>query len=56
SDGLFSLDATRCLGACGLAPVAVVDGNTIGLATENNKLLTELKRIIAEEKNAALRA
>ncbi|HCK88951.1 MAG TPA: NAD(P)H-dependent oxidoreductase subunit E [Erysipelotrichaceae bacterium] len=56
ADGLFSLDATRCLGACGLAPVAVVDGKVIGAATDNNKLLTELKQIIAEEKNAALRA
>ena len=55
-NGIFSLDATRCLGACGLAPVAVVDGNTIGLATENNKLLTALKKIIAEEKAASLRA
>ena len=56
ADGLFSLDATRCLGACGLAPVAVVDGKVIGAATDNNKLLAELKQIIAEEKNAALRA
>ncbi len=52
-DGLFSLDATRCLGACGLAPVAVVDGRTIGAATTGNKLLNELKKIIAEEKAGA---
>ncbi|MDR1795316.1 MAG: NAD(P)H-dependent oxidoreductase subunit E [Erysipelotrichaceae bacterium] len=31
-DGLFSLDATRCLGACGLAPVAIVDGKVYGQA------------------------
>jgi NADH:ubiquinone oxidoreductase subunit E len=55
-DGLFSLDATRCLGACGLAPVAVVDGKVIGAATEGNKLLTELKAIINEEKSASLRS
>jgi NADH:ubiquinone oxidoreductase subunit E len=55
-DGLFSLDATRCLGACGLAPVAVVDGKVIGAATEGNKLVTELKAIINEEKSAALRS
>ena len=56
ADGLFSLDATRCLGACGLAPVAVVDGKVIGAATEGNKLLSELKAIINEEKSAALRS
>ena len=55
-DGLFSLDATRCLGACGLAPVAVVDGKVIGAATEGNKLLTELKAIINAEKSASLRS
>ena len=55
-DGIFSLDATRCLGACGLAPVAVVDGKVIGAATEGNKLLTELKAIINEEKSASLRS
>lgn len=32
-DGMFSLDATRCLGACGLAPVCVIDGKTIGQCT-----------------------
>ncbi|MCX5998959.1 MAG: NAD(P)H-dependent oxidoreductase subunit E [Chloroflexi bacterium] len=26
SDGMFSLDTVRCLGACALAPVATVDG------------------------------
>ena len=55
-DGLFSLDAARCLGACGLAPVAVVDGKVIGAATEGNKLVAELKAIINEEKSAALRS
>ena len=49
-DGLFSLDATRCLGACGLAPVAVIDERVIGDATNGNKMLEELKKIVAEEK------
>ncbi len=53
-DGLFSLDATRCLGACGLAPVAVVDGKVIGAATDKNKLVNELKQIIAQEKGTAV--
>lgn len=29
-DGLFTLEATRCLGCCGLAPVMVVDGEVFG--------------------------
>ncbi len=30
SDGKFSVDATRCIGACGLAPVMTVDGDVYG--------------------------
>ena len=33
TNGLFSLDATRCLGACGLAPVCVIDGKVLGNCT-----------------------
>ena len=29
-DGLFTLEATRCLGCCGLAPVIVVDEDVYG--------------------------
>ncbi len=29
-DGKFSIDATRCIGACGLAPVMTVDGDVYG--------------------------
>ena len=29
-DGLFSVEAVRCLGCCGLAPVCVVNGNVHG--------------------------
>lgn len=32
-DGLFSLDATRCVGACGLAPVMMVNGEVHGRLT-----------------------
>ena len=32
-DGLFSLEAVRCLGCCGLAPVIVVNGNVHGRLT-----------------------
>ena len=30
SDGLFSVEAVRCLGCCGLAPVIVVNGEVHG--------------------------
>lgn len=32
-DGMFSLDATRCLGTCGLAPVVMVDDDVHGQVT-----------------------
>lgn len=32
-DGLFSLTTARCLGSCGLAPVAVLDGEVRGKET-----------------------
>jgi len=32
-DGKFSIDALRCVGACGLAPVVIVDGKVFGRVT-----------------------
>ena len=32
-DGLFTVDQTRCVGACGLAPVFTVNGEVYGKAT-----------------------
>ena len=32
-DGKFTLQATRCLGACGLAPVMTVNGDVYGRMT-----------------------
>ena len=32
-DGLFSIDATRCIGACGLAPVLTVNDDVYGRIT-----------------------
>lgn len=32
-DGLFSIDATRCLGCCGLAPVMVINEEVYGRLT-----------------------
>lgn len=33
ADGMFSIEAVRCLGCCGLAPVIVVNGNVHGRLT-----------------------
>ncbi|MGI6587993.1 MAG: NADH-quinone oxidoreductase subunit NuoE [Peptococcia bacterium] len=35
-DGLFTLEACRCLGACGLAPVLTVDEHVHGRLTTND--------------------
>lgn len=43
-DGNFSLDATRCLGACGLAPVCVIDGKVLGNCT-CDKLAQEIAKL-----------
>ena len=32
-DGLFSLDSTRCIGACGLAPVIMINDDVYGKVT-----------------------
>ena len=32
-DGLFSIEATRCVGACGLAPVFMINDEVFGNAT-----------------------
>jgi NADH-quinone oxidoreductase subunit E len=42
-DRRFSLEAVRCLGACGLAPVVVVDGDTHG-AVSSDKVIDILER------------
>ena len=35
-DGRFSYDATRCIGACGLAPVLTVNGEVYGRLTKKD--------------------
>ncbi len=44
-DGQFSIDATRCVGACGLAPVMIVDGDVYGriLPDEVDGILAKYK-------------
>ena len=56
ADGLFSLDATRCLGACGLAPVCIIDGKYYGNALVDSEFTNEIRRIVREEKKAGAKA
>ena len=46
-DGLFSLEVTRCIGACGLAPVFTVNDDVYGRMTADDK---ELDSILARYK------
>ena len=46
AQGLFSLNALRCVGACGLAPVALVDGKVFGRLVPS-----DVKNIIEEYKS-----
>ncbi len=43
SDGRFSLDCLRCVGACGLAPVATIDEKVFGRLNPS-----DIKKIVAE--------
>jgi len=46
-DGMFSIEAVRCLGCCGLAPVAVVNGEVHGkLETKNVDSIIEKYRTL----------
>lgn len=50
-DGLYTLEATRCIGACGLAPVFTIDGKVYGGAnpTSCRQALKELQEKIKEQ-------
>lgn len=47
-DGLFTIEQTRCVGACGLAPVFTVNGEVYGKATVQ-KLDEVLDELIGNE-------
>jgi NADH:ubiquinone oxidoreductase subunit E len=47
ADGLFSLEEARCLGACGLAPVMMIDGKIYGSLT--SKKVSEILREYREK-------
>lgn len=46
-DGLFSIDAVRCLGCCGLAPVLMIGNDVYGKVTKD-----QLPEIIAKYRQA----
>lgn len=45
-DGLFTLEVTRCLGACGLAPVMMIDDDVYGRLTPD-----QIPEILAKYKD-----
>ncbi|MFP4521053.1 MAG: NADH-quinone oxidoreductase subunit NuoE [Fibrobacterota bacterium] len=49
-DGLFTLEATRCLGACGLAPVVMIDDKVYGGLTPR-KIPPLIKKYRKEKKD-----
>ena len=53
ADGLFSIDATRCVGACGIAPVFMINGEVYGKATVKklDEVLDKLQQT-NQEKNS----
>ena len=44
-DGLYTLDTLRCVGACGLAPVVMINNRVYGHFSKNDidKVLSEYK-------------
>lgn len=46
-DGKFTLESTRCIGACGLAPVFTINGEVFGSANPTIAR-RELKRLLEE--------
>lgn len=50
-DGMFSLESSRCLGTCGLAPVVMIDGEVHAkVKPERVPALLEKYRALAREK------
>ncbi len=49
-DGLFSIEATRCVGACGLAPVFTVNNEVYGKATP--EMMESVINNIKEKENS----
>lgn len=52
ADGKLSLFVTRCIGACAMAPNAIVDGETVGKATSED-VLKKIRSVMEAEKDEA---
>jgi bidirectional [NiFe] hydrogenase diaphorase subunit len=52
SDGEMSLMAARCVGACGLAPVVILDGGVVGKLNDTD-MKAKIKNWISQEKQPA---
>lgn len=50
-DGEYTLEATRCIGACGLAPVLTVDGEVHGNVTTDD--ITKILKSVKDKEEAA---
>ncbi len=56
-DGMFSIDETRCVGACGLAPVFTVNGEVHGKATVKmldtvlDEILKNERKVVNDDEN-----
>ena len=50
-DGLFTLDALRCIGACGIAPAVSINGKVYPKMTVSQVTEVISQYLIAEEKN-----
>jgi len=50
-DGIFKIQGARCLGACGLAPVMMVDEEVYGKLTEDKvvQIINEYRKKASEE-------
>jgi NADH-quinone oxidoreductase subunit E len=46
-DGMYTINTVRCVGACGLAPVVIVDGKVHGRVTTE-----DVENILKETKEA----
>jgi len=53
-DGLFSIEAVRCLGCCGLAPVISINGKVYGNLTKDKlpEILGKYKRLKSSDKES----
>ncbi len=58
SDGMFSLEGTRCLGACGLAPVVMIEDKVFGDMTPDQvpALIEKHRRTAQQESQKSAQA